>query len=83
MAIADCLRCGKRKGRETCFGWALPPWEDGVWKGIRMGHGYNAGAKRTLEKRSYDYQSFHAVHNIIYMLTFATLFAIVNGALIV
>ena len=45
-------------------------------------HGDNAGAKRTLEKRSYDYQSFHAVHNIIYMLTFATLFAIVIYTLI-
>ena len=51
-------------------------------EGIRMGHGYNAGAKRTLENGSYDYRSFHAVHNTVRMLTFATPFAIVHYALI-
>ena len=44
--------------------------------------GDNAGAKPTLEKGSYDRWSFHAVHNTIRMLTFETLFAIVNCALI-
>jgi len=32
--------CGvvrERRGK-PCFGWALPPREDRVWKGIRMGH---------------------------------------------
>ena len=45
-------------------------------------HGDNTGAKPTLEKGSYDGQSFHAVHNNVRMLTFATSFAIVNCALI-
>jgi hypothetical protein len=45
-------------------------------------YGDNTGAKRTLEKGSYDYQSFHTVHNIVRMLTFTTSFAIVNCALI-
>ena len=44
--------------------------------------GDNVEAKRTLEKGSYDHWSFHAVHNTVRMLTFETLFAIVNCALI-
>ena len=45
-------------------------------------HEDNTGAKTTLEKGSYDRWSFHAVHNTVHMLTFATPFAIVNYALI-
>ena len=44
--------------------------------------GDNTGANPTLEKGSYDRRSFHVVHNTVRMLTFATPFAIVNGALI-
>ena len=44
--------------------------------------GDNARAKPTLEKGSYDRWSFHVVHNTVCMLIFATLFAIVNCALI-
>ena len=83
MAAADCLWCGKGKGRELVFGWVPPPQEDRVWKGIRMGHvEITHRAKRTLEKGSYDRRSFHAVHNTIHMLTFTTPFAIVNYTLI-
>ena len=44
--------------------------------------GDDAGAKPTLEKGFYDRRSFHAVHNNVRMLTFATPFAIVNCTLI-
>jgi hypothetical protein len=27
----------RERGGKMCFGWVPPPWEDKVWKGIRMG----------------------------------------------
>ena len=71
----------RERGGKPCFGWAPPPSEYGVWKGIRMGH-VEITQGSTLEKGSYDHRSFHAVHNTICMLTFATPFAIVNCTLI-
>jgi len=34
------MACGvvRERGGKPCFGWAPPPWEDEVWKRIRMGH---------------------------------------------
>ena len=43
----------RARGGKPCFGWAPPPWEDGVWKGIRMGH-VEITHGPTLEKGSYD-----------------------------
>ena len=71
----------KEMGGKPCFGWAPPPREDRVWKGLRMGH-VEIMQGATLEKGSYDRRSFHAVHNTIHMLTFTTPFAIVNYTLI-
>ena len=62
-------------GASTTGGWSVEGDNNGS-------HGDNARAKPTLEKGSYDYRSFHIVHNTIHMLTFATPFAIVNYALI-
>ena len=71
----------RESGGKPCFGWAPPPREYGVWKGIRMGR-VEIMQGPTLERGSYDCRSFHAVYNTVRMLTFATPFAIVNCALI-
>jgi hypothetical protein len=71
----------RERGGKMCFGWAPPPREDEVWMGIRMGH-VEITQGPTLEKGSYNRQSFRAVHNTVRMLTFATPFTIVNYALI-
>ena len=74
---------GKGKGRETMFWLGAATTGGRSVEGDKIGsRGDNAGAKPTLEKGSYDRWSFHAVHNTVRMLTFETLFAIVNCALI-
>ena len=82
MATDDCLRCGKGKGRETVFWLDATTTRGRSVEGDKNGLcGDNAGAKRTLEKGSYDRWSYHAVHNTVRMLTFVTLFAILDYAL--
>ena len=54
--VSDCrclLAMVRERGGKPCFGWAPPPWEDRVWKGIRMGH-VEITHGPTLEKGSYD-----------------------------
>jgi hypothetical protein len=50
----------RERGAKPCFGWAPPPREDRVWKGIRMGR-MEITQGPILEKGSYDHRSFHIV----------------------
>jgi hypothetical protein len=43
----------RERGGKMCFGWAPPPREDKLWKGIRMGR-VEITQGPTLEKGSYD-----------------------------